>query len=114
MDERQAEAIAKSLLEPELKAREVRQEELLERQRRVAFNSSPLAVRQRSVSFALFGIAAGMAVGYFGVVYVARGVIIWGIAICLVAGFAVRMLSNRTSRRRDSSYGLVDSKSATR
>jgi hypothetical protein len=42
MDERQAEAIAKSLLEPELKAREVRQEELLERQRRVAFNSSPL------------------------------------------------------------------------
>jgi len=99
MDEGQAEAIARSLLEPKLKAREARQEELHARQRRLAFNPAPLAVRQRSVSFALFGIAAGIAVGYFGVVYVARGFVIWGIAICLVAGFAARMLSNKSSKR---------------
>jgi hypothetical protein len=98
MDERQAEAIAKSLLEPELKAREARQEELHDRQRRLAFGSSPLAVRQRSVSFALFGIAAGIAVGYFGAVYMARGVVTWGIAICLVGGFSARMLSNPSSK----------------
>jgi hypothetical protein len=100
MDERQTEAIARSLLEPELKSQEVRQQKLRDRQRRLAFSSVPLAARQRSVSFALFGIAAGSALGYFGAAYLTRGFITWVIAVCVVAGLAISVLPNHSSSGR--------------
>jgi Flp pilus assembly protein TadB len=99
MDERQAEAIARSLLEPELKSQEVRLQKLRDRQRRLVFSSVPLAARQRSVSFALFGIAAGSAIGYFGAAYLTREFVTWGIAVCVVAGLAISVLSNHSSKR---------------
>ena len=86
MDENHAEAIARAILEPGLKA----QEQLREKRAREA---TALAVQRRAAGIALAGMAIGGTIGHFAFGEIPRYLIVGGVVAYLLA----RLVHRRTA-----------------
>lgn len=86
MDENQADAIARAILEPDLKA----QEQLRQRRAREA---TALTVQRRAAGIALVGMAIGGTIGHFAFGEFSRYLLVGG----LVAYLLARLVQRRTA-----------------
>ena len=83
VDRNQADAIARAILEPDLKA----QEQLRQRREKEA---AALTVQRRAAGFALVGMAIGGTIGHYAFGEVSRYLIVGGVVAYLIARLAHR------------------------